>query len=291
MSLGVTSPVAAVRVAGGTWRDDLRAVVMVWKREAIRFSRQRMRIVTSAVQPVLFLFVLGTGLSTIVLPSRATGGFDFRTFIFPGVIAMTVLFSGIFSAISIVWDREFGFLREMLVAPIRRGSLVVGKCIGGATVASVQGLIMLALAGLVGVPYAPVLMLTLVGEIVLMAVSLTAVGIVMASRMEQIESFQFVTQFVVLPMFFLSGAMFPLADLPRWLAVLTKLDPLTYAVDPMRQAVLSHVPSSSSAAARVLTAGVTWNGWRVPIGLQLGIVAAFGLLALVVSVVQFSRPE
>ncbi len=290
MSVGVRAPVAGVRMAGGTWRDDLRAVVMVWKREAIRFSRQRMRIVTSVVQPVLFLFVLGTGLSTIVHPSSATGGFNFKTFIFPGVIAMTVLFSGIFSAISIVWDREFGFLREMLVAPIRRGSLVVGKCIGGATVASTQGLIMLALAGLVGVPYAPTLLLTLIGEIVLMALALTAVGIVMASRMQQIESFQFVTQFFVLPMFFLSGAMFPLVNLPRWLAVLTKLDPLTYAVDPMRKAVLSHV-AGSGRVERVLTTGVTWNGWPVPVWLELGIVAALGLGALLVAIAQFSRPE
>ncbi len=285
-----TAPVASVRLAGGTWRDDIRATFMVWRREAIRFSRSRLRIITSFAQPILFLFVLGTGLSSIVQGGANRGEFSFKTFIFPGVIAMTVLFNAVFSAMSIVWDREFGFMREMLVAPIRRGSLVVGKCLGGATVASFQGLVMLALAGLVGVPYAPALIFSMVGMIVLMALALTSVGIVMASRMQQMESFQVVTQFFVLPMFFLSGAMFPLSRLPRWLAVLTKLDPLTYAVDPMRKAVFNYT-SVPPAQAHALSPGVTWNGWPLPTWFELVIVAVFGLSALVVAVVQFSRPE
>jgi ABC-2 type transport system permease protein len=286
----VAAPVASVRVAGGTIRDDVRAVAMVWRREAIRFSRNRMRIVTSLAQPILFLFVLGTGLSTIVVGRLAAGGFSFRTFIFPGVMAMTVLFTAIFSAVSIVWDREFGFLREMLVAPVRRSALVFGKCAGGATVATFQGVLILALAGLVGVPYTPVLMVTLFAEMLLMAVTLTAIGMVMAARMQQVESFQVVTQFFVLPMFFLSGAMFPLTRLPHWLSVLTRLDPLTYAVDPMRRAIFAHV-GTSRALTRLLAPGVTWFGWRVPSGVELLVVAAVGGVALAGALVQFSRPE
>ena len=143
-------------------RADLRAVSIVWRRELIRFRTDRLRAVTSLVQPVLFLFVLGTGLSRLAshgLPS----GVDFETFIYPGVLAMSVLFTAIFSAASIVWDREFGFLREMLVAPVRRWAIVVGKCLGGATVATFQGIIFLALAGVAHVPYSPTLLLTLVG--------------------------------------------------------------------------------------------------------------------------------
>ena len=113
---------------GASWLDSLRAARVVWKRELIRFSRNRIRIITSLAQPVLFLFVLGTGLSTIVVTQN---GFDFRTFMFPGVICMTILFTAIFSAVSIVWDREFGFLREMLVAPVQRGAIMLGKCAGG----------------------------------------------------------------------------------------------------------------------------------------------------------------
>ena len=142
-----------VRVPPSSLRGDLRAVKIVWQRELIRFSKDRLRIVTSLVQPFLFLFVLGTGLSR--LASAGTHGVNLRTFVYPGVLCMAVLFTAMFSAASLVWDREFGFLREMMVAPVRRSSLVLGKCLGGATVASFQGIIVLGLAGTVGVPYAP----------------------------------------------------------------------------------------------------------------------------------------
>src|SRR5450756_86901 len=132
----------------------------------------------------------------------------------------------------------------MLVAPVRRDALVLGKCLGGATVATMQGAIVLALAGLVHVPYSPVLLLTLLGVMALSAFALTALGIVLASRMQRVESFGVVVQFFVMPMFLLSGALFPLTGLPTWLQVLTRLDPLTYAVDPMRRAVFSHVAAS-----------------------------------------------
>lgn len=281
--------VSRTRDAGGRLRDDLRAVGVVWRRELIRFFRNRVRLVTSFVQPILFLFVLGTGLSRAVV-SAASAHTDFRTFMFPGVLGMTVLFTAIFSAVSIVWDREFGFLREMLIAPVRRSALILGKCLGGTTVASIQGTIMLALAGLVHVPYSPLLLLTLIVEMVLAAFMITATGMMLASRIGQVETFQPVVQFFIMPMFFLSGAMFPLSGIPRWLLVLTKIDPLTYAVDPMRRAIFAHI-SGSPALGQLLNTGVTWNGWRLPVALELGMIAALGLVFLSVAVVQFSRPE
>jgi len=284
-----TTTVANVRIAGGTWRDDLRGMRMVWRRELIRFGRNRPRILTSMAQPVLFLFVLGTGLSPIIRTGIGAH-VDFRTFMFPGVIAMTILFTAIFSAVSIVWDREFGFLREMLVAPVRRGALIAGKTLGGATVATLQGVIMLVLAGLVHVPYSPVLLVSLVGEMVLTALVLTSFGVLLAARMDQVESFQVVMQLFVLPMFFLSGAVFPLSQLPPWLAALTKIDPLTYAVDPMRRNVFAHV-HVPPAAARVLDPGVTWWGWHLPTALELGLVAVLALAMLGVAMFQFARPE
>jgi ABC-2 type transport system permease protein len=145
--------VVRVRVPPRTWRSEVRAIKIVWRRELIRFRADRMRIVTSLIQPLLFLFVLGGGLSQ--LSAASTGGVDFKTFIYPGILCIAVLFTAMFSAASIVWDREFGFLREMMVAPVRRSSIVIGKCIGGATVASFQGVIVLALAGAVDVPYDP----------------------------------------------------------------------------------------------------------------------------------------
>jgi ABC-2 type transport system permease protein len=270
-------------------RADLRAVSIVWRRELIRFRSDRLRAVTSLVQPVLFLFILGTGLSRLAgrgLPS----GVDFQTFIYPGVLAMSVLFTAIFSAASIVWDREFGFLREMLVAPVRRWAIVIGKCLGGATVATFQGLIFLALAGVAHVPYDPVLLLTLVGELLLLSFTLTAFGVMMAARIKQIQAFMALTQLFVLPLFFLSGALYPLNGLPSWLTVLTRIDPLTYIVDPMRQAVFDHLPVSPQAL-NLLSPGVTWAGWLVPLGLSLAIVAAMGLAMLGIAIVEFRKTE
>ena len=240
-------------------RQDLRAVNIVWRRELIRFRNDRLRMVTSLVQPVLFLFVLGTGLGSLAghgLPP----GIDFKTFIYPGVLAMSVLFTAIFSAASIVWDREFGFLREMLVAPVSRSAIVIGKCLGGATVATFQGIVILALAGRGHVPYNPVLILTVIGELLLLSFTLTAFGVMMAARIKQMQAFMALTQMLVMPLFFLSGALYPLNGLPAWLTVLTRLDPLTYIVSPMRHAVFSHLNIPPQALHRIAP-GVTWNGW------------------------------
>jgi ABC-2 type transport system permease protein len=270
-------------------RHDLRAVNIVWRRELIRFRTDRLRAITSLVQPVLFLFVLGTGLSG--LASRGLpAGVDFKTFIYPGVLAMSVLFTAIFSAASIVWDREFGFLREMLVAPVRRWAIVVGKCLGGATVATFQGLIFLALAGVAHVPYDPLLLLTLVGELLLLSFTLTAFGVMMAARIKQIQAFMALTQLFVLPLFFLSGALYPLNGLPAWLTVLTRIDPLTYIVDPMRSAVFAHL-SVSPLAVHALSPGVTWFGWVVPLGLSLTMVAVMGTAMLAIAIAEFRKTE
>jgi len=286
-----TSVTDAIRVAVPEkgFRQDLRAISIVWRRELLRFKSDRLRAVSSLIQPVLFLFVLGTGLSS--LASRGMPpGVDFRTFIYPGVLAMSVLFTAIFSAASIVWDREFGFLREMLVAPVSRAAIVIGKCLGGATVATIQGIVILILAGLAGVPYDPILFLIVIGELLLLAFTLTAFGVMMAARITQIQAFMALTQMLVMPLFFLSGALYPLNQLPAWLTVLTRLDPLTYSVDPMRNAVFSHLSLPPRAVA-ALSPGVTWGGWRVPVGLSLGMVAVMGAVMLAIAIAEFRKPE
>jgi ABC-2 type transport system permease protein len=282
------TPVARVVVPARSLAGDLRAIKVVWQREMIRFSRDRMRMVTALLQPLLFLFVLGGGLSR--LASAGTHGVDLRTFVYPGVLAMAVMFTAIFSAASIVWDREFGFLREMLVAPVRRGSIVLGKCFGGATVAGFQGLIVIAMAGLVHVPYAPAMLIEIVALQVLLAFSITAFGVMAAARITQMQSFMALTQMLVMPMFFISGALFPVAALPAWLTVLNRIDPLTYAVDPMRRAVFAHLDISPAARA-ALDPGVTWFGWRVPGLLEAGVVALLGALMLGIAIWEFSRAE
>jgi ABC-2 type transport system permease protein len=282
------APVARVRVPGRSLRGDLRAVKIVWQRELIRFSRDRMRIATALLQPLLFLFVLGTGLSR--LASAGTHGVDLRTFVYPGVLAMAVMFTAIFSAASIVWDREFGFLREMLVAPVRRGSIVIGKCLGGATVAGFQGVIVIAMAGLVHVPYAPVMLLEVFALQVLLAFAITAFGVMAAARINQMQSFMALTQMIVMPMFFISGALFPVSQLPTWLAVLNRVDPLTYAVDPMRSVVFGQLDISPAARA-ALDRGVTWFGWHVPGLLEAAVVGFLGAAMLAVAIFEFSRAE
>ena len=278
-----------VAVPERSLRSDLRAVSIGWRRELIRFRRDRLRAVTSLIQPLLFLLVLGTGLSSLA-GRNFPAGVDFKTFIFPGVLAMSVLFTAVFSAASIVWDREFGFLREMLVAPVSRSAIVIGKCLGGATIATFQGIVMLCLAWIAHVPYNPVLILTLIGELLLLSFTLTAFGVMMAARITQIQAFMALTQMLVMPLFFLSGALYPLRSLPAWLTVLTRLDPITYVVYPMRHAVFSHL-SISPAASAALSPAITWDGWAVPVGVSLGIVAVMGAALLGMAIAEFQRTE
>ena len=266
---------------------ELRTVGMVWERELIRFERNRTRIVTSLSQPLLFLFVLGYGMSTLV---GSTEGFDFKKFLFPGIVSMSVVSTAIFSAISIVWDREFGFLREMLVAPVSRASLVTGKTLGGATVAALQGTIMLALAPLIGVHLTVALVFEVIGLELVMAVALTAFGVFVASRISRIEGFQVVMQLVLFPMLFLSGALFPLSGLPTWLSVLTRLNPLTYAVAPLRQVVFA-VQDVPPMAAERFSATVTLFGYTLPVWLELGMVAAFAVVFFALAIQGFSRRD
>jgi ABC-2 type transport system permease protein len=281
-------PTVAVRVPPRSWRSEVRAVKIVWRRELIRFQKDRMRIVTSLVQPLLFLFVLGSGLQQ--LSAASTHGVDLKTFIYPGVLCISVMFTGMFSAASIVWDREFGFLREMMVAPIRRSSIVIGKVLGGATVASLQGLILLALAWAVHVPYSVTLVLGVFALQLLLAFSITAFGVMIAARITQIQSFMGVMQMIVTPMFFISGALFPSGDLPGWLAVLNRLDPITYAVSPMRTLIFNHL-DISAAANKALNPPITWFGWEVPIALQIFTVFALGMLMLGIAIAEFSAGD
>jgi ABC-2 type transport system permease protein len=280
--------IVRVHVPARSWRSELRAIKIVWRRELLRFMSDRIRIVTALVQPLLFLFVLGSGLQQ--LSSASTDGVNLKTFIYPGILCLAVMFTAMFSAASIVWDREFGFLREMMVAPVRRSSIVIGKCLGGATVASFQGIILLCLAGAVDVPYDPTLILGVFALQLLLAFSITAFGVMIAIRIKQMQSFMGLMQMIVMPMFFISGALFPVANLPGWLAFLNRIDPLTYAVDPMRRLVFSHL-DISAAARRTLDPGVTWGGWHVPALLEAGIVLVMGLAMLGIAIWEFSATE
>lgn len=215
----------------------IKSVKTIWMREIIRFWRDKPRIISTAFQPVMFLVVFGFGFRQIL--AKSSFGIDFLQFVYPGIIAMNVMGISFFSSVSTVWDREFGFLKEILVAPVSRTSIVVGKIAGAATVATLQALILLVLAPFIGVHLDAVLVYHLVVFMVLLSLAIAGLGLLIASLMTTTESFGVVMQVLFFPMFFLSGAFFPLTQIPYWMELLSKLDPLTYGVDAFRQVMLS----------------------------------------------------
>jgi len=223
--------------SGGSVRHTVRAVGIVARRELIRLRRMPGRVISGFAQPLLYLLVLGAGLANLVGHGGINGA-TYQQFIFPGVIAMSVIASSLFAAIAIVWDREFGFMREMLVAPVSRAVLVGGKAAGGIAVAVTQGFVLVVLAPLVDVHLSVAKVVELLGALLLLAYAMTAIGILLASRMKRLESFQMVMALALQPMVFLSGAIFPLERLPGWFAALCALNPAAYGVDLARRALL-----------------------------------------------------
>ena len=222
--------------------NDLRRIYSIWLRDIIRFRRDRSRIITSLAQPALFLFIFGNGLASgleIDIQGSGSGPADsYIAFIFPGIIAMSLLFTSMFSAISIVWDREFGFLKEVMVAPISRSSVAIGKALGGSSVSIIQAVVILVFAPFVGVKLSLLTIAAVIPLMFLISFAVTSMGIVFAAKMQTMESFQMIMNFLIMPLFILSGAMFPLARLPDWLRFLTRIDPLSYGVDALRGLML-----------------------------------------------------
>ncbi|MGI8612982.1 MAG: ABC transporter permease [Nocardioidaceae bacterium] len=272
---------------GRGWRHQVRATRVVLRRELLRFGQDKARMLAMLLQPLLFLFVMGTGLGSIV---DTGGGTSFRTFLYPGVLATSVLFTAAFSGISLVWDREFGFLREMMVAPIGRSAIIIGKCLGGACVATLQSLVLLALAGTVGVPYDPVLFAGLIGCLFLGSLLLTSIGVVLSTRIKTIQAAMPASQLLIMPMMFLSGSLFPLSGLPHWLSLATRLNPLTYVVQPMRHLVLTSLHLTDAEQSRLLPV-ITWFGWEVPVAAQLLVVVAVTLGFMALAVKSFATTE
>lgn len=250
-----------------------RAVYIIWLRDLKRHFRDRARIIGSLGSPIVFIFILGQGLGSSLQFGGASAAIDYKAFIFPGILGMTVMFAGVFAAISIVWDREFGFLKEMLVAPVPSWSIALGKVISGATIACFQGSLMLMLAPFVGIDLSIGMVLKLLPTMFLVSFSMTGLGMILATRLKTMQGFQVVMNFIMMPMFFISGGMFQLTSAPKWMDTLSKVDPLTYGVDALRGIMISGAPT------------------RYPLAVDLGVVALISSAMIITSVVAFSRQQ
>jgi ABC-2 type transport system permease protein len=217
--------------------SELRGIYSLWFREIKRYLRERTRVISSFVQPLLWLIIFGAGLGSVM---PITAGFSYQEFIFPGIICQTLLFTSMFMGISVIWDRQFGFLKEILVAPISRVSIFTGKMLGASTDSMIQGTIVLMLGFLIGVAINLPMIIKVVPMMFLITVGLVCIGLTLASFMESLESFGSIMTFVNLPMFFLSGALFPVSNLPSWLQWVVYINPLTYDVDALRTLILGN---------------------------------------------------
>ena len=261
--------------------NNLRGVYIIWYRDMLRFWRDKMRLAGSIILPLLFLFVFGSGLSGMM--GVLGPGVNFAQFIFPGIIGMTVLMSSFMAGVSVVWDREFGFLKEVLVAPINRASVAVGKTLGAATVALIQGTIILLFAPLIGVSLSPGTVLVLLPLMFLLAIAVGSFGVLLATRIRTMEAFQAVMQMLLFPMIFLSGVFFPLQGVPAWMSILAKINPATYGIATIRQVILGASPGSPF--------GITLLGHTMSLWNNVSVLAVFGAVMILLAMWSFSRQD
>lgn len=242
-------------------------IYILWLRQIKKFLRSKSRIIGSLGQPLLFLLALGYGLGPVF---KQAGQGNYIDFLAPGIIAMTILFTAIFSGIEIIWDRQFGFLKETLVAPVSRFNIMLGRTLGGATVATIQGVIVFVISVIAG--FRPASYGHLIATLLIMfliAVIFTAFGTAIASVLQDMQGFQLIMNFLVMPLFFLSGALFPLTGLPKAVAIITQIDPLTYGVDALR--------------------GVLTNTAHFGLGLDIAVLCGVAILFLGVGSYLFSK--
>lgn len=205
-------------------------VYTIWRREIIRFSRTKSRIISSVAMPVIWLIFIGVGFSS----SFQLPGVNYMDFLAPGIVGMIILFTSIFSGVSVIWDRQFGFLKEILVAPVSRASIVLGKTFGGATVALINGTIMLVISTSMGLIPFESNFLAAFAFMGLTSISFVSIGLIIATQMRSMEGFQTIMSFLIMPIFFLSGALFPIENTPDWMRFASYVDPLTYGIDGLR---------------------------------------------------------
>jgi ABC-2 type transport system permease protein len=254
------------------------SVWVIAYREFLRFLQDRSRVISSFTMPIIFLVIFGAGFGELI--GQMMPGVDYIQFMYPGILSMTVLMGSMMSGVSIVWDREFGFLKEVLVSPLSRSGILLGKATGAAGIAVMQGIVMLVLAPFVGVSLSWGIVLKLVPLVIILSISMSGLGLLIGARMRSQQGFQLIMQLVMFPMMFLSGIFFPLAGTARWLEMLSKFNPVTYGIDAIRQVFLG-----SEAA------GVTIFGHTMGIMDSALMVLVVGIVLLLGAVRSFNRQE
>lgn len=249
---------------------EMRALYTLWLREIKRFLRDRARIVISFIQPLLWLVVFAAGFGARITLT----GVDYQQYIFPGIIGQTLLFTAMFMGVSVIWDKEFGFMKEILVSPVSRFTIFLGKMIGDSTAALLQGVIVFAFGFLLGIPFDPLTFIYALPIMLLITFGLVSLGLIIASFIGSLENFGAIQTFVNLPLFFLSGALFPITGVgtPEWLRVASLFDPLTYGVDALRTAIL----------------GSAWTPMH-PLYINIGVVVLFDVAMIAIGTWAFSR--
>ena len=255
-----------------------RTIWVIAYRELLRFVQDRPRLFSSFSMPIIFLVIFGAGFGRLI--GQMMPGVDYIQFMYPGILAMTVLMTSIMSGVSIVWDREFGFLKEVLVSPLNRSGVLAGKAVGAATIAIIQGAIMLVLAPIVNVPISLGTVLALLPLLLILSLALSGLGLLIGARMRSQQGFQIVMQLVIFPMMFLSGIFFPVSGVATWLEVLSKLNPVTYGIDAIRQVFLG-----------TEVAGVTVFGHTMGIVDSAIVVAMVGVVFLTIAIWAFNKQE
>jgi ABC-2 type transport system permease protein len=275
----------------------MEQVFYIWYRDVIKFFRDRSRLAGSFMMPFMFLILFGSGMGGAIksLMSGAQApaeiaGFDFVKFMFPGIIGMTVFNTAIFSALSIVQDREFGFMKEIMVSPVPRVHIALGKTLGGATVALIQGLLMFVFVPFIGIKLNPGIVLRIIPAIFLVAFTISSIGILVASRLKSAQGFQMIVQLLVFPMLFLSGAYFPLTGMPGWMNVIVKLNPLTYAVDLFKKIILEY-NQMPEVLRQAMGLNLRVGDHLVTMTNEVSFIALFGMVMIILAMWSFSTAE
>jgi len=246
--------------------SEIEGIYAIWLREAKIYMREKERVISSIVSPLLWIFAFGAGVGSTI---ETVQGYSYQVFIYPGVVVMTVLFASLFYGVYIIWDRKLDFLKEVLVAPVSRASVFAGKMLGGATDAMIQVVFLLIIGLFINVPLAPLVIIKAFLMLLLISIAMVSIGLVIGANLQSPEGFTLVINFVMWPMFFFSGALFPVSNLPGWLSAVTNINPLTYGVDAVR--------------------GIILGTHQFPIFLDVAVMLVFAVIAIEIGVLSFRR--